>query len=207
METQQRQVVGVDIVGNRFSLCILDEDGKHPRYYSGRVDTPLGQAHFFNKVGAMKLVIPSSDLAILALKLLDNSQVVIKDEQEHYAVWAAAGIERGRRMARFAALQLYRGSDSSISITQKQEEQLMLLQDAELASLLSVVETSQQIAQDVLQGRADGKTYTKALVNEVKSGQDPVIGTAREKERGVSPFADDDTSFLASAYRNLEDLQ
>jgi len=207
METQQRQAVGVDIVGNRFTLCILDEDGKHPSYYSGRVDTPLGQAHFFNKVGKRRLLMPSSDLAVLALKLLESSQVVIKDEQEHYAVWAAAGVERGRHMARFAALQLHQGSDSSIPITAKQEQQLLLLQDAELASLLSVVGTSQQIAEDVLQGRADGKTYTKALGNEVKSRQDPVIGAVREKEPEASPFAEEDTGFLARVYRELENLK
>lgn len=207
METEPRETVGVDIVDTRYVMCILDSRGMDPRYYRGRVDTPLGQANFFSKVGGRDVIMPSSSLAVLAMKLLKESQLVVKDEDEHYAVWADAGIERGERMARFAALLLYRNHHPSDSINDKQRQQLILLQDAELASLLSVVQTSQTIIQDVLSGKTDGKTYAKALGNEVKSRQDPVIKAEIQKEHRASPFADGDSSFLAKLYRELEDLQ
>lgn len=206
MEEEQKAIVGVDIVDNRYVLCILDFQGMHPRYYKGRVDTSRGQAHFFAKAGNGALIIPSGNLAVLALKHLGEKQVVIKDEKEHYAVWAQAGIERGQRMARFAALLLYAERCTSDLLCEKERMQLLLLQEAEIARLLAVVQTSQLIQTTVLNGNADDKTYSKAVRNEQNSRQDLVITGDVSKLESTSPFADGDTSFLAKLYRELKTL-
>ena len=207
MKEEQHETCGVDFVDNRYVLCIVDKQGMHPRYYRGRSDTTLGQAHFFGKVGQAPLIMPSGNLAVLALMRLGEEQVVIKDEAEHYAVWAAAGVERGQKMARFAALQLHAKNHPSDKLSNKDAQQMFLLQDAELSTLLSVVETSQTIIEAALGGTADDKTYNKALKNEEKSRQDPVIGKTIQNPGDVSPFSEGDTSFLAKLYRELKKLQ
>ncbi len=206
MEINQKETVGVDIVENRYVICLLDGRGMDPRYYKGRVDTPLGQANFFSKVGPRRLIMPSSSLAVLAAKLLDSAQLVVKDELQHYGAWEAAGIQRGERMARFAALLLYRIDYPSDALTDKQKNELMVIQDAELAFLLAVAEASQGIAQEVLSGQADDKTFAKALANEAKSRQDPNMQVEIPKPLQKSPFSDDDTGFLAMVYRALKNL-
>ena len=118
METEPRETVGVDIVDTRYVMCILDSRGMDPRYYRGRVDTPLGQANFFSKVGERDVIMPSSSLAVLAMKLLKEPRLVVKAEEEHYAVWAAAGIERGERMARLQRCVVQKSS--SIRFDQRQ---------------------------------------------------------------------------------------
>ncbi|ADY13496.1 hypothetical protein [Sphaerochaeta globosa] len=207
MKEEHDETGGVDIVDDRYVLCIVDNQGMHPRYYRGRADTPLGQANFFGKVGQAPLLMPSGDLAALALLRLGEEQVVIKDESEHFAVWAAAGVKRGQQMARFAALQLFAKHHPSDSLSEKDTQHLFLLQDAELTALLSVVETSQTLAEAVLGGVGDATTYSKALRNEEKSRQDPVIGKTIPNQREASLFSEDDTSFLAKLDRELKKLQ
>lgn len=110
-------------------------------------------------------------------------------------------------MARFAALQLHAKNHPSDKLSNKDAQQMFLLQDAELSTLLSVVETSQTIIEAALGGTADDKTYNKALKNEEKSRQDPVIGKTIQNPGDVSPFSEGDTSFLAKLYRELKKLQ
>lgn len=207
MKEEHDETGGVDIVDDRYVLCIVDKQGMHPRYYRGRADTPLGQVHFFDKVGQAPLIMPSGDLAALALMRLGDEQVVIKDESEHFAVWATLGLERGQQMARFAALQLYAKHHPSDPLNEKDTQHLFLLQDAELSALVSVVETSQTLTEAVLGGVADDTTYRKALRNEEKSRQDPVIGKTIPNQKKVSLFSEDDTSFLAKLDRELKKLQ
>lgn len=203
------EVVGVDVVANKYLLCILDEKGKHPKYYRGRVDTKGGQAGFFARIPAGAIIaMPSGELAVLAVRTLGVERVVVLDEDETYALWEKAGVERGTKMARFAALALFENRTKSKTLDEKEQKQLLQMQQAELDAIMKVGSASQQISMDILRGSTDAKLFAKAVKNEQESRRDPVIGeTVKKKTEEVGPVTSDDTSFFARLYRTLKELE
>ncbi len=104
MKSTEIGFAGADIIGKRYVLCVIDHEGKHPRYARGRSDTVKGREKFFATIPPeTPLMIVESELAVLSLHLLGESRVYIQKETEGYAVWERAGVNRGERMAIFCS--------------------------------------------------------------------------------------------------------
>ncbi len=197
--------IGVDIIGKRYILCILNEEGKDPRYHHGRWDTENGKRKFFSLVGdKAHVLIVEGNLATLALHLLGNEKVVIKSEAAHYQLWEEAGVERGERMAHFAAMVLWSQKAGETELSESQTQELFDLQAEDLAALVRVDKDASRLQEVLRCAKAGPKEVQEAMQLEQKSRLlRPLVEEKREKEK--APFAEEDTSFLAQLYRILQD--
>ncbi|HNZ95371.1 MAG TPA: hypothetical protein PKN79_06115, partial [Sphaerochaeta sp.] len=101
MSDNKKPVAGVDIVDRRYVVCLLNEEGKAPRYYSGRSDTPSGQEKFFSLIEGRTVVMPPDPISTTAVHRFGEAAVSIDRGYEAYRI---SGIKNGKRMARFVAL-------------------------------------------------------------------------------------------------------
>jgi hypothetical protein len=164
MEQAETWVAGVDIIDNRYFLCLLDKDGKHPRYYRGRVDTAGAQQKLYRYLGSSyTLVIVDSPLALGALSILGKARVVIKDADEHYGAWERAGIKRGNSMARFVALLYREQLIGPKPLTPAQERAFLLEEAKKMEQMLNRFDQATALTQDILGGNPPSKAYEKAL--------------------------------------------
>ncbi len=203
MNDTETGYVGVDIIGDRYVLCVLDYEGMHPHYARGRCDTVKGREKFFDSIplGAL-LMIVESELAILSLHLLGESQVFIQQESQGYAVWEKAGIQRGERMANFAAKVLH-STSKQMPLTEKQQLQLLEMQGREMERIQGITDGSLSIIEKIQDGSATDADISKAFENEYQSRVGHYLVETKKNEE-PSPFAEDDESFLAELYRLLK---
>jgi len=194
---------GADIIGNRYVLCVIDHEGKHPHYARGRCDTVKGREKFFASIPPhTPLMIVESELAVLSLHLLGEASVFIQKEREGYAVWEKAGVQRGERMANFAASILHTTS-TQIPLTEKQQLQLLEMQGRELERIQRITDSSLSIIGKIQDESATDADVSQAFENEYQSRVGQLMAETEESEE-PSPFAEDDASFLAELYRLLE---
>lgn len=201
MKSSKTRAAGVDIVGNRYHVCVLDEDGKHPQYYRDRVDTPFAQ----NKlIGYLKpdycVVIVESSLALILLSRLGAQRVVTKEEDEHYRVWEKAGIKRGNAMARFAALLLYEELVDPKALSVKEKNELMATAWERAIADVARVERARQIIDEIRRGNESPKHFSEALRLVQQSEESAQASAVAEPEYPIDP---DDDSFLAKVARAL----
>jgi len=199
MKTSQTLAAGVDIIGNRYYLCLLDSDGKHPRYYRGRVDTPFAQ----NKLIAYlnpdyRVVIVESSLSLVLLSFLPSERVVIKEEGEHYRVWQKAGIERGNEMARFAALLLYDELVGPKPLSEKEKRELMASEWERTTADVERIERARKIISEIQSGKESSTHYSEALRLVQQAEERPRPLAIEEPEYTIDPG---DNSFLAKVAR------
>lgn len=201
MKNNQARAAGVDLVGNRYHVCLLDQDGKHPRYYRGRVDTPFAQNKLIDYLAAdYHVVVAGSSLALILLSRLGDGRVVIKEEEGHYRVWEKAGIKRGNAMARFAALLLHDELVGPKSLTEKEKQELMERAWEGAIADVARIERARQIIDEILDGDTSSTHYAEALRLVHQSQQHPLIGGTTEVEYTVDV---NDTSFFAKLVRAL----
>ncbi|MFA6682459.1 MAG: hypothetical protein WCS35_10550, partial [Sphaerochaeta sp.] len=125
--------VGVDLVGNRYVMCILNPDKSNPLYSSGRNDTEGGQLKFLSKIPEeSELLIPDSTLAIRALQLFGEEKVHIASMGSLWSAWERAGVKRGTAMAKFAAVYLIEERLPPMKLTAEQKAQIYADQALEL---------------------------------------------------------------------------
>ncbi|MGH0053506.1 MAG: hypothetical protein ACQ5SW_08985 [Sphaerochaetaceae bacterium] len=207
MKKQPTGYAGADIIRDRYVVCVLDEEGKHPHYAKGRCDTLKGRQKFFSNIPPnTPLMIVESPLAVLALHLLGAALVVIQKEREGYAVWEKAGIKRGERMANFAANVLFTTSQE-IPLTEKQEHQLLAMQGREMETLQSITDGSNRIIDRILEGSATEADIKQAFENEYQSRVGQYLIDKEEDNVPNVSFAEDDESFFASLYRLLKNIE
>ncbi|MGE4453491.1 MAG: hypothetical protein AB7D92_03065 [Sphaerochaeta sp.] len=206
MNNQGTGYAGADIIGKRYVLCVLDKDGMHPIYARGRADTTKGREKFFKTIpDDARLMIVASELAVLALHLLGDERVIIQEEVDSYAIWEKAGIERGERMANFAAKLLHTGGTQS-TLGEKQKLQLLALQGEELKRIQGITDSSLAVMERIMEGSATEKDIAQAYENEYLSRVGSFLKEDQENE-DQSPFASDDASFLAELYRLMQEIE
>ncbi|NCC63866.1 MAG: hypothetical protein EOM15_04345 [Spirochaetia bacterium] len=165
MQKQQWEKVGVDVIENRYVMCVLNPWGKSPRYARGRIDTPKGQEKFFSKLPSQsKVMMPSCDFSAMVYHKLGEDRVVLKDAQEYYRIWQEAGVKRGEPMARFAAKILFELSQETI-LGEKEIRALFAEQELQMQRIKEIGESSQAIIENVLNNRASNKDFKQALKN------------------------------------------
>jgi hypothetical protein len=165
MQKQQLEKVGVDVIENRYVMCVLNPWGKAPRYARGRVDTPKGQEKFFAKLPSQsKVLMPSCDFSAMVYHRLGEDRVVLKDAQEYYMIWQEAGVKRGEPMARFAAKILF-DLYQETTLSEQEIRTLFAEQEVELQRIKQIGESAQAIIENVLKNRASGKDFKQALKN------------------------------------------
>lgn len=205
MNRSETGFAGADIIGNRYMLCVIDQEGKNPHYARGRADTLKGREKFFSTIPQdTPLMIVESDLAVLSLHLLGESFVFIQKEKETYAVWEKAGIKRGERMANFAA-KLLQSTSQQVPLSEREQLKLLEIQGRELERIQRITDDSLSIIERIQDGSATDADISQAFENEYESrvGQFMVED---ERIEEPSPFAEDDESFLAELYRLLEKI-
>jgi len=197
-----QEFVGVDLVGNRYVMCILNPDKSNPRYSSGRNDTEGGQLKFLSKItGESEILIPDSPLAIRALLLFGEERVHIASMGSLWSTWERAGMKRGSAMAKFAAIYLIEEGLPPFKLTKEQKAQIYADHALELEQIQRIGTDASRIGKAVLNGSATSKDFDVAVRNEYQSGIKP---SSRSKEEVLIPFFDeDDESFLAQLYRSL----
>lgn len=207
MKSTEIGFAGADIIGKRYVLCVIDHEGKHPRYARGRSDTVKGREKFFATIPPeTPLMIVESELAVLSLHLLGESRVYIQKETEGYAVWERAGVNRGERMAIFFAAKLLYSTSQQIPLTERQQLKLLEIQGRELERIQRITDGSLSIIEKIQEGSATEADVSQAFENEYQSrvGQFMV---EKEESENPSPFAEDDESFLSGLYRLLETIR
>jgi hypothetical protein len=207
MNTRKTQeFVGVDLIGNRYVMCILQSDMSSPSYCSGRNDTEGGQLKFLSKITeASELLIPDSPLAIRALLLFGEERIHIASMGSLWSAWERAGVKRGSAMAKFAALYLAQESLPPLKLSKKQKEQIYADHALELEQIQRIGTDASRIGEAVLGGTATSKDFDVAVRNEYQSGIKP---SSTSKEEVLIPlFDEDDQSFLAQLYKSLEKIR
>jgi hypothetical protein len=206
MNKRETGFAGADIIGNRYVLCVLDQEGKRPHYARGRADTLKGREKFFATIPPdTPLMIVESELAVLSLHLLGESSVFIQKEKETYAVWEKAGIKRGERMANFAA-NLLQSHVQQVPLSKREQLKLLEIQGRELERIQRITDESLSIIEKIQDGIATEEDVSQAFENEYESRVGPLLQDD-ETEENCSPFAEEDDSFLADLYRLLEKIQ
>jgi len=198
--------VGVDLVDNRYVMCILNPDKSNPRYSSGRNDTEGGQLKFLSKIPEeSELLIPDSPLAIRALQVFGEECVHIASMGSLWSTWGRAGVKRGPAMAKFAAVYLIEERLPPLKLTADQKAQIYADHALELEQIQRIGTDASRIGEAVLNGTATSRDFEVAVRNEYQSGIKPSSGS--KEEVLVSPFDDEDESFLALLYRTLEKIR
>ena len=198
--------VGVDLVGNRYVMCILNPDKSNPLYSSGRNDTEGGQLKFLSKIPEeSELLIPDSTLAIRALQLFGEEKVHIASMGSLWSAWERAGVKRGTAMAKFAAVYLIEERLPPMKLTAEQKAQIYADQALELEQIQSIGTDASRIGEAVLNGTATSKDFEVAIRNEYQSGIKPSSGSKQEVL--VPLFDENDESFLAQLFRSLEKIR
>ena len=198
--------MGVDLVGNRYVMCILKTDKSTPSYSSGRNDTEGGQLKFLSKLSSTsELLIPDSHLAVRALLQFGEEQVHIASMGSLWSAWERAGVKRGKAMAKFAAIYLIEERLPPLKLTKVQKSQIYADHALELEQIQRIGTDASRIGEAVLMGTATSEDFDVAVRNEYQSGIKP-SGTSKE-EVSISLFDEDDQSFLAQLYRSLEKVK
>ncbi|MCK9548393.1 MAG: hypothetical protein M0Q37_07785 [Sphaerochaeta sp.] len=201
MEKTKILTAGVDIIGTRYHVCLLDQEGKHPRYYHGREDTQSGQNKLIAYLGPhYRVVIVESSLALILLFRLQEGRVTIKEEGEHYRVWQKAGIARGDAMARFAALLLYEQLIGPKPLTEKEERELLAAEWERALADVARIERAGQIIGEIHGGNESPKLSAEAL-RLLQASQGPSSSSGVEAPEYA--IDSDDNSFLAKVARAL----
>lgn len=197
--------MGVDLLGNRYVMCILNPDKGNPSYSSGRNDTEGGQLKFLSKVtGDSEILIPDSSLAVRALLLLGEQRVHIASMGSLWSTWERAGVKRGNAMAKFAAIYLIEESLPPLNLTKEQRNQIYADHALELEQIQSIGSDASRIGEAVLNGSATSKDFDVAVRNEYQSGIKP--SSSNKEEVHVPLFDEKDESFLAQLYRTLRKI-
>ena len=185
MEQTITRWAGVDIVDQRYVVCLLNEEGKNPKYYSGRSDTANGQEKFFSLIEGR----------------LGSDRVIINREYEAYY---ASGIERGERMARFVALICFHGEVGASNLTAKEEKELLSQQQAELDSLITFADEVGPLMERLLNGSASPKDVERMIQLEAQSRYPTTTVTPPlVVEELLDPKED---TFFARLFRYLKSL-
>ncbi|MDY0287580.1 MAG: hypothetical protein RBR15_02005 [Sphaerochaeta sp.] len=201
-----QEYVGVDLVGNRYVMCIMRPDKSSPVYSSGRNDTEGGQLKFLKKLHQeSEVLIADSPLAIRALLLYGEERVHIASMGSLWSAWERAGVKRGNAMARFAATYLIDESLPPLKLTREQLAQIHADHALELAQIKRIGSDASRIGGAVLNGTATSRDFDIAVRNEYQSGIKPSSGTVEEVF--IPLFDEDDESFLAQLYRSLEKIR
>lgn len=201
-----RDFVGVDLVGNRYVMCILQPDKSNPRYFSGRNDTEGGQLKFLAKLGEdCELLVPDSPLAVRALLLFGEERIHIASMGSLWSAWERAGVKRGNAMAKFAAIYLIEESLPPLKLTKVQLDQIHADHALELEQIKRIGSDASRIGEAVLNGSATTKDFDLAVRNEYQSGIKP--SSASKAEVIVPLFDEEDESFFAQLYRSLEKIR
>lgn len=206
-KNKTEEFVGVDLVGNRFVMCIMQADKSNPRYRSGRNDTEGGQLKFLKTLPeGSEVLIADSPLAIRALLLFGEERIHIASMGSLWSTWERAGVKRGTSMARFAAIYLIEESLPPLKLTKEQIEQIHRDHALELEQIKRIGSNAARIGLAVLNGEATSKDFEVAIRNEYQSGIKPSSGKVKEEEREPL-FDEEDDSFLAQLYRSLEKIR
>ncbi|NBK20514.1 MAG: hypothetical protein EOM68_00595 [Spirochaetia bacterium] len=200
------EFVGVDLVGNRYVMCILTSDKKNPTYASGRNDTEGGQLKFLAKLTeTSEILIPDSCLAIRALQLFGEERIHIASMGSLWSAWERAGVKRGEAMAKFAAIYLIEESLPPLRLTKEQKAQIYADHALEMEQIQTIGTDASRIGEAVLKGTATSKDFDIAIRNQYQSG---IKASSGSKEEVLVPlFDEDDESFLAQLYRSLEKIR
>ncbi|MBI9096327.1 MAG: hypothetical protein JEY71_15785 [Sphaerochaeta sp.] len=204
--SKTQEFVGVDLIGNRYVMCILQSDTSSPSYCSGRNDTEGGQLKFLSRMTEeSELLIPDSPLAIRALLLFGEERVHIASMGSLWSAWERAGVKRGSAMAKFAALYLAQESLPPLKLSKEQKAQIYADHALELEQIQRIGSDASRIGEAVLSGTATSKDFDVAVRNEYQSGIKP---SSTSKEEVLIPlFDEDDQSFLAQLYKSLEKIR
>lgn len=201
METIKTLASGIDIIGKRYHVCLLDGEGKHPRYYHGRVDTVFAQNKLIGYLSpSYSVLIVESALALILLSTLGERRVTIKEEDEHYRVWQKAGIARGDAMARFAALLLYEQLIAPKQLTEKEKRELLATEWERTLARVSRIERAHEIIGEIQGGNNAPALYDESLRLLQQAQDDPLAAEIAGPEYSTDP---DDNSFLAKVVRAL----
>lgn len=201
-----KEFVGVDLIGNRYVMCIMHPDKSNPLYSSGRNDTEGGQLKFLKKITEeSEVLIPDSPLAIRALLLFGEERIHIASMGSLWSTWERAGVKRGTTMAKFAAIYLIEESIPPLKLTKEQLEQIHADHALELEQIERIGSDASRIALAVLNGTATSKDFDVAVRNAYQSGIKPSSKT--QVEVSTPLFDEDDESFLAQLYRSLEKIR
>ena len=201
MNSEKQLVAGVDIVDQRFVVCLLNEAGKDPKYYSGRSDTAAGQEKFFSLVENRIVVMPPDPLSSIAFHRLGERSVMI---DRGYGAYWASGIERGERMARFAALLVFNQDLGTTVLTQKEQKEILAKQQEELDSLIAFTEQVTPLMERLVNGSATPKDVQQMIQLEVESRYPGISNPPVAEERQLLDPAED--TFFARLFRYLKDL-
>jgi hypothetical protein len=204
MEREEiERFIGVTIEENRYVLCMLDAEGKHPRYYSGRNDTQGGREKFLSRLdGRCLALIPDCTLAVLAYERY-GERIHILPWDPFWGTWQEAGVGSGRPMARFAAKFLFGGSSPGTVLTEKQRQQVLLDGWNRMLQIERMGDRAQTLMERLATGDEDPLLATEAIGLESESTED-LVGTG-ETEEDPAKTEVDDGSFLARFAALLED--
>lgn len=199
MSTQTFLISGVDIIDDRYHLCLLNEEGKQPRYYRGRVDTAAGQDKLLEYLGCdYQVVIIESPLALMLLAHLGAERVAIAKEGEHYGIWQRAGIERGNAMARFAASLYYDSIFEPPPLSDREFRLLLLAEEERINQAFLRVRKAQTLMEEILRGEAPSDALQQAIsLMEEEPILDPLASEAYRWES-------DEHSFIARLVEALK---
>ncbi len=200
------EYVGVDLIDNRYVMCILQADKSNPSYARGRNDTEGGQLKFLGKLTQnSEVLIPDSPLATRALLLFGEDRIHIASMGSLWSTWERAGVKRGSAMAKFAAIYLAQQRIPAMKLTKQQKAQIYADHALELEQIRTIGDDASRIGEAVLKGTATSKDFDVAVRNEYQSGIKP-SSTSKEEVR-VPLFDEEDESFLAQLYRSLEKIR
>ena len=204
--TDTEEFVGVDLIGNRYVMCILNPDKGKPSYTSGRNDTEGGQLKFLSKLtDRSEVLIPSSALAIRALLLFGEERVHIAPMGSLWSAWERAGVKRGTAMAKFAAIYLIDENLPPLELSKEEIAQIHKDHALELEQIERIGSDAVRIVEAVLSGEATSKDFDTAVRNEYQSGIKP--GGRGEGEAPAPLFDEEEASFLAQLCRALEKIK
>jgi hypothetical protein len=201
MDHDKKLVAGVDIVDHRFLVCLLNEDGKDPRYYSGRSDTPLGQEKFLSLIEDRIVTMPPDPLSTIAFHRFGGLVVSI---DRRYETYQAAGIERGKQMAKFVALLVFHQGMKITELTKKEQRELLVQQQEELNRLIEFTDSVGPLMERLITGNASPNDVEELIRLEVES---------RYPKNSDPPLAEDvdlldpkEDTFFARLFRYLKAL-
>lgn len=204
MKTQE--CIGVDLIGNQYVACIIKTDKTGPLYFSGRNNTEGGQLKFISKITMdREVLIPDSSLALRCLELFGDKRIHIASMGSLWSAWARAGVQRGKAMAKFAALYLIEEEFPSPKLTKAQIAKIQADHSLELEQIMRIGSDASRIGEAVLKGEATSKDFTLALKNEYQSSIKP--SSVGPEEKSSSPLEMNDGSFLAFLAQALEELK
>ena len=198
MSNNKKLAAGVDIVDRRYVVCLLNEEGKAPRYYSGRSDTSAGQKKFFSLIEGRTVVMPPDPLSTIAFHRCDVSI------DRGYEAYRISGIKRGKPMARFAALLIFHQAMKCTELTKKEQEEMFAKQQEELDQLIEFTDSVGPLMERLINGTATPNDVEKMIRLEVES---------RYPKKSNPPLAEEidlpdpkEDSFFARLFRYLKSL-